>query len=379
MPLRSGGNLRDQHGTDDQGTQPGAQSGAVVGVFGGVDTHLEFHVAAAVNALGALLGTAVFAATAQGYTQLLAWLSGWGPLAVVGVEGTGSYGAGLARHLAGHDIAVAEVNRPDRASRRRRGKTDAYDAEAAARTVLAGHTHAAKINTGPVESLRMLKIEYDSAVKQRTAAINQMHQLRITAPAELREQLTGLTKTTLPAKCVKFRIDATRLGDPLQAAKKTLRGLARRVLALNDEINDLDTDLRTLTQAIAPTTSATFGVGTQSLAQLLITIGEQPERFTSEAAFAALCGVNPIPASSGKTNRHRLNRGGDRRANSALHMIILTRLAHHRPTKAYISARTVDGTSDPHLRRKLKRYLARELFTQLRNDLRALNTTPQAA
>lgn len=348
-------------------------------VYGGVDTHLEFHVVAAVNGLGALLGTEVFPTTVQGYARLLDWLTGWGRLALVGVEGTGSYGAGLSRHLLRHDIEVVEINRPDRADRRRRGKSDAYDAEAAARTVLAGRTLRAKINTGPVESLRMLKVQHDSAVKQRTATINQMHQLRVTAPAELREQLNGLTKHTMPARCVRFRVDATQLGDPVQAAKKALRGLGRRVLALSEEIDDLAADITALTQAIAPTTCAALGAGPQSVAQLLITIGEHPERFRSEAAFAALCGVSPIPASSGKTQRHRLNRGGDRQANSALHMITLCRLAHHPPTKAYIAARSQDGKSDPHLRRKLKRYLARELFTHLRNDLQQLNNPEQQA
>lgn len=354
---------------------------AQVGIYGGVDTHLDFHVAAAVNALGALLDTAVFATTVQGYAELLAWLRAWGPLAQVGVEGTGSYGAGLARHLHRHDVEVLEINRPDRASRRRRGKTDAYDAEAAARTALAGHARAAKINTGAVESLRMLKLQRDSAVKQRTATLNQMHQLRVTAPQELREQLTGLTKHTLATHCVRFRVtrDTNRLTDPVQAAKKALHGLARRVLALTAEITELDADITALTRAIAPATSAAAGVGAQTVAQLLIAIGEQPERFHSEAGFAALCGTSPIPASSGKTQRHRLNRGGNRQANSALHMATLNRLCHHPPTKAYIAARTTDAKSDPHLRRKLKRYLARELFTLLRQDLRALNTPAIAA
>lgn len=359
------------------------QSREPLAVVGGVDTHLDFHVAAAVNALGALLGVAVFESTARGYAQLLGWLQQWGPLAAVGVEGTGSYGAGLARHLNRHGVPVQEVIRPDRADRRRRGKTDGFDAEAAARTVLAGRAHQAKINTGPVEALRLLKIQYDSAVKQRTATLNQMHQIRLTAPEPLREQLAGLTKDTLPARCARFRINPTDLTDPARAvtaaAKRALRGLARRVLALSAEITDLDQAIDDLVTRTAPRTKAAFGAGTQTTAQLLITIGEHPDRFRTEAAFAALCGVNPIPASSGKTSRHRLNRGGDRHANSALHMIVLNRLAHHQPTRTYIATRSRDHKSDAHLRRKLKRYLARELFTLLRADLQALNAPPIAA
>lgn len=351
-----------------------------VGVYGGVDTHLEFHVVAAVNALGALLGTETFAATAAGYRQLLEWLTRWGPLVAVGVEGTGSYGAGLTRHLNSHGVSVEEVNRPDRSERRRRGKSDILDAEAAARAVLAGRTSPAKINNAAVESLRMLKIQYDSAVKQRTAAINQMHQLRVTAPDQLRAQLEALTKKAVVTTCARFQVDTTRLAEPTQAAKKVLRGLAKRVLALTEEITDLDTDITKLTRTIAPATSTAQGVGPQGLARLLITIGENPERFTSEAGFAALCGASPIDCSSGRNQEHhRLNRSGNRQANSALHMSVLSRLAHHQPTKDYIAKRSTNGKSTPHLRRKLKRYLARELFTLLRNDLKALNRTPQAA
>jgi transposase len=349
-----------------------------VPVFGGVDTHLEFHVAAAVNALGALLGVAVFPTTIAGYRDLLGWLRAWGPVTAVGVEGTGSYGAALARYLDRHGTPVQEINRPDRADRRRRGKTDAYDAEAAARTTLAGTGSTAKISHGPIESLRMLKNTHDSAVKQRTAALNQMHQLLVTAPEPLRAQLTGLTKHTLPAHCAKFRPDPARLADPTVAAKRALRDLARRVLNLTKEATRLEGEITTLTRTIAPATSAAHGAGPHTVARLLITLGENPERFTNEAGFAALCGTNPIPASSGKTDRHRLNRGGDRQANSALHMVVLSRLAHDQRTRDYITARTPDGRSTPHLRRKLKRYLARELFTLLRTDLQALNHPTQA-
>lgn len=345
----------------------------------GVDTHLDFHVAAVISPLGALLGTETFPATAAGYNALISWTRSHGPAIIAGIEGPSSYGAGLSAALRGTGIEVHEVDRPDRASRRRRGKTDAFDAEAAARRVLSGLTHPAKINDGVIESLRMLKVQHTSATKQRTATINQMHQIRVTCPETLRATLTGLTKKTLPAHCTRFRINTTQLSDPVQAAKRTLRGLARRVMALDAEIADLEADITALVTPLAPRTLAAHGTGPLTVAQLLITVGSNPDRFHSEAGFAALCGTNPIPASSGKTDRHRLNRGGDRHANSALHMICLSRLAHHPPTRAYIAARTTDNKSTPHLRRKLKRYIARELFTLLRQDLTALTNPSHAA
>ena len=347
--------------------------------MGGVDTHLEFHVAAALDGYGALLGVEAFPTTVAGYRALTTWLRGFGSVTVVGVEGTGSYGAGLARHLHHAGIAVSEVNRPDRAARRRRGKTDAYDAEAAARTALAQHRQqqppAAKLNQGPIEALRIYKNAHDQAVKQRTATLNLMHQLLVTAPQDLRQELSGLTKHTLPTRCARFRTPHTTAGDPRQAAKATLKRLGRRVLALSEEIDSYNDQITTLTATLAPTLLDQPGVGPQTLAQLLITISSNPDRFTTEAAFAALCGASPIPASSGKTDRHRLNRGGDRQANYALHMIALSRLRTHQPSRTYIATRTRDGRSTPHLRRMLKRYIARELFPLLRNDLHTHSQT----
>lgn len=365
-------------------SEPGSAEAGLThlcGVLGGVDTHLDFHVAAAITTRGELLGTEQFPATGIGYAALTEWLQAWtpthGPVLAVGVEGPSSYGAGLARHLDATGVSVHEVDRPDRADRRRRGKSDAFDAQAAARRVLAGLTRRAKLNTGPIESLRILKSQYDSAIKQRTAVLNQMHQLRVTCPEELRTSLAGLTKHTLPAHCARYRIDPTRLADPVQAAKRSLRGYAKRALAFTEEADELLAEITALVTDLAPRTLAAPGTGPLTVAQLLITIGNHPDRFTHEAAFAALCGISPIPASSGKTQRHRLNRGGDRQANSAIHMICLSRLAHHPPTRSYIAARTPNSKSDPHLRRKLKRYIARELFTHLRNDINNINTATQ--
>lgn len=349
-------------------------------IIGGVDTHHDVHVAAALNRLGALLGHATFPANAAGYAALLAWLAGWGQVVKVGVEGTGSYGAGLSRFLQQHDVAVVEVNRPDRADRRRRGKSDPFDAENAARAVLAGTARAIpKPGTGPIEAIRALKIQRDSATKARTAALNQMHNLVLTAPTALREQLQSLTKTTLPRRCLHLR-PGTDLADPTTTTKRVLRGLARRIKALEAEIDELNDELETLVTTLAPKTIAAFGTGPDTVAQLLITIGDNPDRFTNEAAFAALCGTSPVPASSGRTNRHRLNHGGDRQANRALHMIMLSRLAHHPPSKAYRQRRVTDGLTDREAMRCIKRYLARELFKLLRADLQAAHhPTPHAA
>jgi len=359
--MKDGSRMTDQR-FEDQPTS----------IFGGVDTHHDFHVVAALNAFGAKLGHATFAATTAGYGELLDWLRQWGPVATVGVEGTGSYGAGLARFLAERGVQVVEVNRPDRAERRRRGKSDPFDAENAARAAIAGHATAhPKARTGPVESIRALKLQRDSAKKARTAALNQMHNLVLTAPAALREQLEGLTKKTLPQRCIRLRPGAN-LSDPTPATKRALRGLARRVQALDEEINDLDTDLATLVTTVAPRTIAAYCAGTDVVAQLLITVGDNPERFKSEAAFAHLCGVSPIPASSGRTNRHRLNRGGDRQANRALHIVALARQSHHQPTRDYKDRRTHQGLTGRDINRCLKRHIARELFQLIRDDLLAL-------
>lgn len=350
-------------------------------VFGGVDTHHDFHVVVALTVFGVRLGHATFPTTTAGYADLCAWLQSWGPVARVGVEGTGSYGAGLARHLTQHGLVVREVNRADRSDRRRRGKSDTIDAENAARAALRDHgTATPKPGTGPVEQIRVLKRERDSAVKARTAAINQIHNLVLTAPEDLRDRLEHLPTATLLQRCRALRPTphtgrgSTR--DLTDTYKATLRRLARRVRALTEEIDDLDLELQTLVKAIAPRTLAAFGTGIETTAQLLITIGDNPERFTKEAAFAHLCGTAPIPASSGRRDRHRLNRGGDRQANSALHMIALSRQGHHAPTKAYKERRTAQGLNGKDITRCLKRHIARELYTLLKHDLRQA-THPQ--
>ena len=260
----------------------------------------------------------------------------------------------------GRGYNVVEVNRPDRSTRYRKGKSDPTDAELAARAVLAGVADAIpKSGEGEIEMIRMLKSTKDSAVKARTQAVNQMKAMVVTASAVLRETLHGLTATALAARCRGFRPGS--LDDPTAAAKYTLRSLACRYLQLDREIRDLRAELERLTQMAAPALVSVYGVGPDTAAALLISAGGNPERIHSEAAFASLCGVSPVPASSGKTNRHRLNRGGDRQANAALYRVVLVRLSHDLRTREYMDRRTREGMGKSEVIRCLKRYVAREV------------------
>ena len=338
----------------------------------GVDTHKDEHVAVAIDALGARLGERRLQADSAGYRGLERWAAAMGQIAAFGVEGTGSYGAGLARFLAARGHKVIEVSRPDRSIRRRLGKSDPIDAEAAARAILADTARALpKSGTHSVEMIRTLKVARNSAVKARTQAINQMKALIVTAPADLRQQLKDLTAPRLVRRCARFRPGPGNLATPADATKLALRSIARRYQQLSEEITVLFGQLVRLTAKAAPALLRTFGVGANAAAALLITAGDNPERLRSEAAFAALCGVSPIPASSGKTNRHRLSRGGDRQANCALHRMVLVRLRHHEPTKEYMRRRTAEGMAKKEVIRCLKRYVAREVYAVLQQPGRA--------
>jgi transposase len=330
----------------------------------GVDTHADRHVAVAVDELGRRLGELEFAAAGAGYRELLGWARRLGVPERFGVEGTGSYGAGLARYLRRQGMAVVEVNRPDRATRRRLGKSDPIDAEAAARAVLAGTaTGIPKAGDDRVEMIRLLKLTRDSAVKSRTAAINQIRGILVTAPAELRESLAGLPTGALLDRCAGLR--PGQLTTPTAAAKSALRALARRAAALRAEAAGILRQLDALTKAAAPRPRGLYGIGPDGAAALLTAAGDNPERIRSEASFAALCGTNPIPASSGKTHRHRLNRGGNRQANAALHRAVITRLRRHPPTTAYLDRRLAEPMTKTEILRCLKRYLAREVYHHL--------------
>ena len=334
-------------------------------VTGGVDTHLDVHVAAAVNHLGGVLGTQSFPTTAAGYRQLLRWLAGFGCIHAVGVEGTGSYGSALARHLTENDVTVIEVARPNRQVRRQHGKTDVVDAIAAARAVLSGEaTGSPKSHNGPVEALRLLKIVQRSANKARTQSINQLRNIVATAPDDLRSRLRSLKTDELVETCAGFRVHPD--DDSLLAVTRlALRELSQRVQQLDGQLERTTIRLRRITTTVAPELVAIKGVGPDVASTILVSAGDNPHRLRNERAFAALAGTNPIPASSGKTNRHRLNRGGDRQLNAALWRITVVRLRCHPATKHYVERRTEDGKTKPEILRCIKRYLAREIFAAL--------------
>ncbi|MGI5399289.1 IS110 family transposase [Streptomyces sp. CA-135486] len=326
----------------------------------GVDTHKDVHAAAVITLLGATLDSRSFQTTAEGYRQLVAWARSFGTLRRAGVECTGSYGAALARHLHAEGIEVTEVNQPDKAARRRHGKTDAIDAEAAARAVLSGRaTSMAKASDGPVEMLRLFKLAKGSAIKSRTQAINQLKSVLVSADSGLRESLAGLTNPHLFKRCAQLE---TRGAGPVLAARHTLRLLARRIQHLTEEIDDLNQQIAAAVDASTPGLLDVRGVGPDSAAALLISAGDNPERLTSEASFAALCGTSPVEASSGKTQRRRLNRGGDRQANAALYRIVLSRLRWDDRSRDYLQRRLAEGKTRREIIRCLKRYVAREIY-----------------
>ena len=327
----------------------------------GVDTHKDLHVAAVLTVAGVLLAHKAFPTTATGYDDLVGWARSFGVVDRAGVEGTGSYGAALARHLARCGITVVEVNRPDRAMRRRQGKTDVIDAEAAGRAVLSGRATAApKSGTGPVEMIRMFKIAKDSAVKARTQALNQLKAVLVMAEAGLREQFAMLSTPRLIKACA--ALDEAVVATPADAARHTLRLLANRIRQLSGEVDELTTRIAA---SIETTNSALLerrGVGPDSAAVLLITAGDNADRLTSEASFAVLCGVSPVEASSGKTSRRRLSRGGNRQANAALYRITLSRLRWDTRTQEYLARRVSEGKTRREAIRCLKRYIAREIY-----------------
>jgi transposase len=341
-------------------------------VTGGVDTHKDVHVAAVIDRLGAELGTKSFPTTLVGYGDLISWLRTFGSVSRVGVEGTGSWGAELARHLRLGGVEVVEVNRPNRQTRRRTGKSDPLDAVAAARAALSGvHAGIPKSANGPVESLRMLRAARSSAVKGRTQTMNQIRAILDTAPSEVRDRYRHLTPARLIKAITRTRPNIGRAGEPAIAAAITLRALGRRWLFLTTQIVDLTNQLDTIVAATAPNLINVNCVGADTAAALLIAAGDNPERLSSEAGFAALCGVNPMPASSGRTQRHRLNRSGNRDANNALWRIVISRMAHEQRTRDYVERRTTQGLSKREIIRCLKRYVARELYPIITNDLAA--------
>jgi transposase len=347
-----------------------SQSMAQTGVTIGVDTHGEIHVAAAFTSdLGRPLGHLEIETTPAGYRRFLVWAKSLGDDLQFGMEGTGSYGAGLARFLREEGHEVIEVNRPNRQTRHARGKSDPVDAESAARAVLSGEaTCLSKWDDNCVGMIRSLRVARRSAMKDTVQIINQMKALIVTSPVELREQLRTLSNHALVEIASNLRPGP--ITTPTAAVKLALRGLARRHQAVSAELKTLDAELARLTLEAAPELCAMYGVGTDVAGTLLVTVGDNPSRMRSEAAFAKLCGVAPLPASSGKTTgRYRLNRGGDRLANSALWHVVITRMVAHQPTKDYIARRTAEGRTKKEIIRCLKRYVAREVYKVLTSPL----------
>lgn len=336
-------------------------------VVGGVDTHANFHVAAAIDAVtGRVLGDKQFGADPTGYRQLREWLTGFGDLSVVGVEGTGSYGAGLSRDLVASGIEVVEVDRPNRQARYRDGKDDNLDAIEAAKAVLSGRaTGRPKSGDGTAEAIRVIEVVCHSATKDRTRAINQFKAILVSSPASLRTSMARIGFGEQLSRARRFRTLDTNI---VTASTRTaLRHLARRIEFLDTQIGELETQMSALAAQVAPALLGLVGVGPHVAARLIATAGDNVDRNKSESAFAKICGVSPIPASSGNTRRHRLNRGGDRRANNALYTIVLVRMRYDERTKTYVQRRTAEGKTKKEIIRCLKRYVAREVYNTLTN------------
>lgn len=336
-------------------------------VIGGVDTHGDVHVGAVLDSTsGRHLATASFPTTSAGYARLLEWLRSFGIVEQVGVESTGSWGAGLTRHLSAEGIEVIEVDRPDRKARRFEGKSDPTDAQAAARAVHSGRAQGVpKSRDGPVEAIRALEVVHHGAVKDRTRAINQFKALLVSAPESLRSMLRSRSFADQLSRARRFRDDHA---DPVERHTRcAFKELARRIAFLDDQIARLDLRITELAAEVSPALIGIHGVGPHVAAKLLATAGDNPDRLRTEAAFAKLCGVCPIPASSGKTTRHRLNRGGDRRANNALFTIVLVRMRHDAATRDYVARRRSEGKSAKEIMRCLKRFIAREVYQAITN------------
>jgi transposase len=336
-------------------------------VLGGVDSHADTLHVAVISDNGGHLADAEFTTTVAGYAAALAFLEAHGHVIAIGVEGTSSYGAGFTRAARAAGLHVVEVNRPDRAERRRVGKSDPIDAYAAARAALSGRASGSP-KDDTVAGIRALHNAARSAVKARTAALNQIGHLLITAPDTIRTKYGQLKGTDRTDTLARLRPS----GDAVHTAVLTaLRSLARRVKELTAEHEALTRALDGEVTVLNPGLRAAYGVGPDTAAQLLVTAGGNPERMRTEASFAALCGAAPVPASSGRTNRHRLSRGGDRQANAALYRIALVRMSSDSRTRDYVTRQTAAGRTKKEIIRLLKRAIAREVF-------RCLTTTVTA-
>jgi transposase len=334
-------------------------------IVGGVDTHLDNHVAAALDGNGGVLGVCSFPTTTAGFVALHEWLCTFGPPSRIGVEGTGAYGAGLSRYLQSWGLVVIEVDRTNRQVRRLCGKSDPVDAIEAARAALSGRASGiAKHGDGNVEAIRALLIAQRSGRQARARCLNQIRHLGFTSPDALREQFRDVSKAHLARQAAALRPRPG--GDPvMHATKLAMRTLGRRALAISDDMHELDVVLEGLVANTAPELLACYGVGVDTAAILLVAAGDNPERIRNEAAWAHMCGVAPLDASSGKHRRHRLSRAGNRQANHALWRIVFTRMGSDPRTRVYVERRTKEGLTKPEIMRVLKRYVARETYRLL--------------
>jgi transposase len=341
----------------------------------GIDTHLDQHAAAVLDRLGRVVASTSVPATLDGYEQLLSWASAHGLVTRAGVESTSCYGAGVTRFLQAAGVEVIEVTRAPRADRRHLGKSDPVDAENAARAVMAETATAIpKARDGIVESIRLLRIARQTAIKARSQAMIQMRAIIVSAPDALRAELSALKARQLLARLAASRPGEGR--DPETVCRRVLRSIARRHRSLDSEIRELERELGDLVTLAAPRLLAEHSVGRETAAKLLTLAGDNPDRLRSESALAALCGASPVEASSGQITRHRLNRGGDRQANNALYTIAMVRMQHHPETKAYVARRTAQGKTRREIRRCIMRHLARRLYPLLIADLNDARTIP---
>lgn len=331
----------------------------------GVDTHKSNHIAVVLNAHGARLGALTIPTTRQGYSKLEAWAAGFGSVKAFGIEGTGSYGAGLSRDLLSKGYTVLDVMRPNRQSRYLHGKSDSLDAESAARSVLNGQATAlTKAQTGSSEMIRHIKIARDSVVKAKSQAMITLKTLIINAPAELRDALDQIRgRIALIRHAAALR--PGNITSPTASAKASMRAIARRWLTLHEEIQTHEQALDRLVRDRAPGLMDSHGIATMTVAEMLILIGDNPQRIRSEAALAKLCGVCPIPASSGQTSRMRLNRSGNRQANAAVYRVAIVRMRDHEPTRIYAARRTAEGKTRREIVSCIKRYIVREIYRYL--------------
>src|SRR5437773_2737416 len=358
--LPPGSSGHDRHPLD--ATPGGGAMQRDLGMVVGVDTHKDSHSAALVDAMGALVAATDVGANRKGYRRLLEWARCRGPQRTWVVEGTGSYGAGLASFLAAAEEVVFEGDRPQRRKPGAAGKSDQLDAIKVAREALGREHHAVPRQRGNREAIRVLLSTREGVVTASRQALNQLYALVVTAPEPIHDRLIRFKGEQLVNACIRLRCTSADIESSVTS--QTFRQVARRIQTLQAEAVGYATQLEKLVGETVPTLLAEPGVGAITAAQLLVS-WSHAGRIRNENAFAAMAGVAPVPASSGKVVRHRLNRQGDRRLNRALHVVAICRSSFHAPTKLYIARRTAEGKSTREIRRCLKRYLARRFFRLL--------------